>query len=211
MFGEGAAGAVFIGRRVGRRSGSLCARRGVAGSSAHAASTVLELDAAAAGLGVAAGSVEPLLRHRDCQILLRQFGRRSFFSPAGFIGGCSVDRGLDRLSAVAREPSLVRPGLLRLGNARLAGPLRGIAVGLRRGQLAGGRLPADHRRLGAVVSVRFVWFITPLSLLSYSVLVIDFYYGPNAQGNVRRFRPSRNLRVGPAGDGPVVAYLVQRV
>jgi hypothetical protein len=62
--------------------------------------------------------------------------------------------------------------------------------------------------------VRFVWFMTVLSLLSYGVLVIDFYW----------LRPEE-WRVAPyaAGDrhvifavamiilGLVVAYLVERV
>jgi serine/threonine-protein kinase len=62
--------------------------------------------------------------------------------------------------------------------------------------------------------VRFVWFVTVLSLLSYGVLVFDFYW-----------RRTAELRVPPyaAGDrhvifavalvllGLIVAYLVERV
>ena len=44
--------------------------------------------------------------------------------------------------------------------------------------------------------VRFVWFMTLLSLVSYGVLVIDFYcWRPELQrGDVRRLRPPRDLR-----------------
>ena len=47
--------------------------------------------------------------------------------------------------------------------------------------------------------VRFVWFMTLLSLLSYGVLVIDFYYWrPELHaGHVRRLRPARDLRRWP--------------
>ena len=50
------------------------------------------------------------------------------------------------------KPAVVVSGPLRLGNARLVGPVGGAAAGQRRGQFAGGRLSADYRRLGPVVS-----------------------------------------------------------
>ena len=61
--------------------------------------------------------------------------------------------------------------------------------------------------------VRFVWFVTLLSLLSYGVLLIDFYW----------LRPELRIRPYDAGDrhvifsvglillGLIVAYLVERV
>jgi serine/threonine-protein kinase len=61
--------------------------------------------------------------------------------------------------------------------------------------------------------VRFVWFITLLSLLSYSVLVIDFYcWRPELHaGMYAGF--DRHVIFGLAllVIGSVVAYLVQRV
>ncbi len=61
--------------------------------------------------------------------------------------------------------------------------------------------------------VRFVWFITALSLLSYGVVVVDFYrWRPELQA---QFDPSVNRHVVFAMSlvvlGSVVAYLVQRV
>ena len=61
--------------------------------------------------------------------------------------------------------------------------------------------------------VRFVWFITALSLASYAVLVVDFYrWRPWLQG---QFDPGVNRHVIFAVAlvvlGSVVAYLVQRV
>ena len=63
--GEGAARALRFGGGAGRRPRPLRPRRGVAGPPAHAAPAILELDAAAAGLGVAARGAGPLLRRRD--------------------------------------------------------------------------------------------------------------------------------------------------
>ena len=61
--------------------------------------------------------------------------------------------------------------------------------------------------------VRFVWFITALSLLSYGVVVVDFYrWRPELQA---QFDASVNRHVIFAMSlvvlGSVVAYLVQRV
>ena len=61
--------------------------------------------------------------------------------------------------------------------------------------------------------VRFVWFITGLSLLSYGVLVMDYYrWRPELQGH---FDPGINRHVVFAVAlvvlGSLVAYLVQRV
>jgi serine/threonine-protein kinase len=61
--------------------------------------------------------------------------------------------------------------------------------------------------------VRFVWFITFLSLLSYSVLVIDFYYWrPELhQGMYAGFDRHVIFAAAMLVTGSVVAYLVQQV
>ena len=109
-------------------------------------------------------------------------------SRRGLAGRGPVDRGLDRLPAVARQPAMVGSGLLRLGNARLVGPARGAAAGLRRGQLAGGRLPADYRRLGPVVSgaVRLVHHVALACVLRRVGDRLLLLAARVARGNVRR-------------------------
>ena len=69
MSGQGARGAIRVGGRVGRRSGSFCPRRRVGGSPAHAASTILELDAASAGVGLSIRRPGHLLRDRNGELL----------------------------------------------------------------------------------------------------------------------------------------------
>ncbi len=61
--------------------------------------------------------------------------------------------------------------------------------------------------------VRFVWFITFLSLLSYSVLVIDFYYWrPELhQGMYAGFDRHVIFALAMLVTGSVVAYLVEQV
>ena len=61
--------------------------------------------------------------------------------------------------------------------------------------------------------VRFVWFMTVLSLLSYGVLVIDFYWWrPELHAGIQA-GPDRHVIFGVALVvlGAVVAYLVHRV
>jgi serine/threonine-protein kinase len=61
--------------------------------------------------------------------------------------------------------------------------------------------------------VRFVWFMTLLSLLSYGVLVIDFYYWRPWLQAEPYVGWDRHVifAVGILVVGSVVAYLVQRV
>ena len=61
--------------------------------------------------------------------------------------------------------------------------------------------------------VRFVWFITFLSLLSYGVLVIDFYcWRPELhEGMYAGFDRHVIFALAMLIIGAVVAYLVQRV
>ena len=120
---------------------------------------------------------------------------------------------VDPLSTIPRKPPLVDPRPIRLGPARLAlllAILR-IADGVNSPLLVG--YPLVIVASGLWFRVRFVWFITVLSLASYGVLVVDFY----------RWRPWLQVQFNPGVNrhvifavalvvlGSVVAYLVQRV
>jgi len=59
--------------------------------------------------------------------------------------------------------------------------------------------------------VRFVWFMTAMSLLSYGVLVADFYLWRDIEGFDRAFDRHLIFAVGLALLGLAVAYLVYRV
>jgi serine/threonine-protein kinase len=61
--------------------------------------------------------------------------------------------------------------------------------------------------------VRFVWFITLLSLLSYGVLVIDFYYWRPERylGMYAGFDRHVSFAIAMLVQGSVVGYLVRRV
>ncbi len=165
MPGEGAAGSLPIGRRPGRRSRPLRQRRAVASPAAERAAAVLGLDAPAARPGRSLGRAGALLPDRGGQLSRRV--RRLVRSRGRFAGRCVVDHRLDHLPTVVSKPTVDDPGMFRMGHDRLAGAVGHSSPGLRRRQFAGGGLPADHCRLGPVVSraVRLVHHVAVTNFL----------------------------------------------
>ena len=115
----------------------------------------------------------------------RLVGSRRWSIPACFVWGM-----LDSLSLLA---------LLRLGH----GAASALVVGY----------PLVIVASGLWFRVRFVWFMTFLSLLSYGLLVIDFYYWrPFLQYEMHvSFSRHAIFAVALLINGAVVAYLVRQV
>ena len=109
-----------------------------------------------------------------------------------------------RLPAIPRKPAVVDPRQLRLGHARLAPAAGDAAGGQRRCQPTLVGYPLLIVASGLWFRVRFVLFITLLSLCSYGVLVIDFYrWRPELKpGSVRASTAMSSCRgIGGAGIG----------
>ena len=162
-------------------------------------------------LGLAAGGLGCLLSRRTGQLLSGAVDGR--IPPADFHSAGRLGIAFSRLPTIPRQPALVDSRAFVWGtlDSLLLLAILLTADGAASSLLVG--YPLLIVASGLWFRVRFVWFITMLSLCSYGIVVLDFYrWRPGLQASFNAVRQRHVIfAVALVVLGSLVAYLVHRV